>query len=98
MAKKKSKGVLGKIGDAVATGAEAVVDAGSKAIHAVGDLMPTGKASPKRTKAKSAKAKTPKSGAKGKAPAAAATKAKKAAPKKSAAKAAARPKAPKKRK
>jgi hypothetical protein len=96
MAKPKSKGVLGKIGDAVATGAEAVIDAGSKALHAVGGLMPTGKASPKRPKAKAVKAKAPK--AEAKAPAAAATKAKKAAPKKSAAKAAPRPKAPKKRK
>ena len=54
MAKKKSKGVLEKIGDAVAAGAEAVIDAGSKAIHTVGDMMPTGKTPPK----KAAKAKT----------------------------------------
>jgi hypothetical protein len=93
MAKTKSKGVLGKIGDAVATGAEAVIDAGSKALHAVGDLMPSGKAAPKRAKAKAAKAKAPK--AEAKAPAAAAAVAKKAAPKKSTAKAAPRPKAPK---
>jgi hypothetical protein len=50
--KKKSKGVLEKIGDAMATGAEAVVDAGSKAIHAVGDLLPTGKLAPKRARPK----------------------------------------------
>src|SRR4051794_39544258 len=42
MARKKSKGVLARIGDAVKTGAEAVADAGSKAVEAVGDLMPTG--------------------------------------------------------
>jgi hypothetical protein len=50
--KKKSKGVLEKIGDAVATGAEAVVDAGSKAIHSIGDLLPTGKPAPKRARPK----------------------------------------------
>jgi hypothetical protein len=50
--KKKPKGVLEKIGDAVSAGAEAVVDAGSKAVHAVGDLMPGGKPAPKRARAK----------------------------------------------
>jgi hypothetical protein len=76
--KKKSKGVLEKIGDAVATGTEAVIDAGSKAIHAVGEMMPTGKTPPKRakaspkaaakTKAPKAKVKAPKAEAKAKAP------------------------------
>jgi hypothetical protein len=40
--KKKAKGVLERIGDVASSAAEVVVDAGSKAIHAVGDLMPTG--------------------------------------------------------
>jgi hypothetical protein len=40
--KKKSKGVLERIGDAATSAAEVVIDAGSKAIHAVGDMMPTG--------------------------------------------------------
>src|ERR1700727_2798715 len=64
--KKKPKGVLEKIGDVVSSGAEAVVDAGAKAIHAVGELLPTGKPAPKRTRAKVAakKAAAPKGAAK----------------------------------
>ena len=50
--KKKSKGVLERIGDVASSAAEVVVDAGSKAIHAVGDLMPSG-SSQKGTKASS---------------------------------------------
>ena len=57
--KKKSKGVLKRIGDAVAAGAEVVIDAGEKAVHTIGDLLPAGKTSPKRPKAK-AKPKTTK--------------------------------------
>lgn len=49
MSKKKSKGVLKTIGDTIAAGAEAVVGAGSKAIHTVGDMMPG--APPKKAKA-----------------------------------------------
>jgi hypothetical protein len=77
--KRKPKGVLGQVGDAVAAGAEAVVDAGAKAVRAVGDLLPAGKAPPKGRKApakkaatksagraaKSASPKAPKAGAKG---------------------------------
>ncbi len=77
MAKKKqTKSVLKKIGGAVATGAEAVIDAGSKAIQAVGEMLPTGKTPPKGAKAKGATAKSPKAApapkaaAKAKAPAA----------------------------
>jgi DNA polymerase III subunit epsilon len=51
MSKKKPKGVLQRIGDAVATGAEAVIDAGAKAIHTVGEMMPAAKTPPKRAKA-----------------------------------------------
>ena len=40
--KKKSKGVLECIGDAASSAAEVVVDASSKAVHAVGELMPGG--------------------------------------------------------
>lgn len=60
--KKKSKSVLERIGDAVTTGAEAVLDAGSKAIHSVGDMMPTGKETPvrKASPKKSAKVKSSK--------------------------------------
>lgn len=65
MAKKKqTKSVLKKIGSAVATGTEAVIDAGAKAIHAVGEMLPTGKTPPKGAKAKAAKAKSPKAAAK----------------------------------
>ncbi len=60
MAKKKSKGVLKKIGEAVASGAEVVIDAGAKVVHSVGEMMPTGKTPPKRAKA-SPKAKAAKS-------------------------------------
>jgi hypothetical protein len=60
MAKKKSKGVIEKIGDAVSASAEAVYDAGAKAVHAVGDLLPAAKPAPKRGKAKAA---TPKKSA-----------------------------------
>jgi hypothetical protein len=56
--KKKSKGVLERIGDAVTTGAEVVIDAGAKAVHAVGDMLPTGKSAPKRGKSTKAAAKT----------------------------------------
>ena len=38
--KKKSKGVLERIGDAASSAAEVVINAGSKAMHAVGDMMP----------------------------------------------------------
>ncbi len=70
--KKNAKGVLGRIGDAATSAAQVVINAGSKAIHAVGDMMPTGsaqntaKASPKSVKAKPRKAasKTVKSGSK----------------------------------
>jgi hypothetical protein len=70
--KKKSKGVLERIGDVASSAAEVVVDAGSKAIHAVGDMMPSGsskkraKASPKASKKKapSASVKSAKIGAK----------------------------------
>jgi hypothetical protein len=63
--KKKSKGVLERIGDVASSAAEVVVDAGSKAIHAVGDMMPSG-SSKKRAKAspKASKKKAPKSSAK----------------------------------
>src|SRR4051812_14336001 len=71
MAKKKPKGVLEKIGDAVSAGAEAAIDAGSKVIHSVGDMMPTGETTPKR----SAKAKSPKSSVKASKPEAKASKA-----------------------
>ena len=56
--KKKSKGVLERIGEATSSAAEVVIDAGSKAIHAVGDMMPTGtpKKGPKASKAKAPKA------------------------------------------
>jgi hypothetical protein len=60
MAKKKS--VLKKIGDAVATGAEAAVDAGAKAIHAVGGMMPG--AAPKKESTKKAAPKAPTSATK----------------------------------
>lgn len=60
--KKKAKGVLGQIGDAVAAGAGAVADAGSKAIHAVGDLLPAGDAAPKK-KAGAARKVAPKAAA-----------------------------------
>jgi hypothetical protein len=50
MAKKKSKGVLERIGDAASSAAEVVIDAGSKAVHAVGEMMPAG-SSPKGAKA-----------------------------------------------
>jgi hypothetical protein len=59
--KKKSKGVLKTIGDVATSAAEVVIDAGSKAVHAVGDMMPSGsskkraKASPKASKVKTAK-------------------------------------------
>lgn len=54
---KKQKSVLSKIGDVVSTGAEAVVDAGAKAIHAVGDMLP-GTASPKKKAARPKATKT----------------------------------------
>ena len=97
MAKKKSKGVLEKIGDAVTAGAEAVVDAGSKAIHTVGDMMPTGKTPPKKAAKVKAVAKASKANSKAAVakPKAASAKAGGAAPKtaaRSAKKAAARPK------
>jgi hypothetical protein len=53
--KKKSMGVLERIGAAASSAAEVVLDAGSKAVHAVGDLMPSktpkkkAKASPKKS-------------------------------------------------
>ena len=59
--KKKSKGVLERISDAAAAAAGVVIDAGSKAMHAVGGMMPTGttqntaKASPRGSKVKRAK-------------------------------------------
>ena len=55
--KKKSKGVLERIGDAVSAGADAVIDVGAKAVHAVGDMLPTAAPAPKRAKAKKATAK-----------------------------------------
>jgi hypothetical protein len=74
--KKKSKGVLERIGDVATSAAGVVVDAGSKAIHAVGDLMPTGFPQ-KRAKASSqaSKKKAPKTqGKSSQAPAKAAAK------------------------
>lgn len=59
--KKKSQGVLKRIGDMASSAAEVVIDAGSKAMHAVGDMMPSGtpekgaKASSKASKSKSPK-------------------------------------------
>ena len=63
--KKKSKGVLERIGNAATSAAEVVINAGSKAMHAVGDMMPSG-STPKGAKAssKAGKAKTSKSGPK----------------------------------
>ncbi len=60
--KKKSKGVLERIGDAATSAAEVVINAGSKAMHAVGDMMPA-RSTPKGAKAssKAVKAKTSKS-------------------------------------
>jgi hypothetical protein len=84
MSKKKSKGVLRKIGDAVAAGAEVVVDAGSAAIHAVGDMMPGAKPKKAAPKKKAAAKKAPAS----KKAAAKTAKAKAAPKKKPAAKAA----------
>jgi hypothetical protein len=78
--KKKAKGVLERIGGAATSAAEVVITAGSKAIHAVGDMMPAG--TPKKgakASRKAAKAKTPKAAAKTKT---SAPKAKKAALKK----------------
>jgi hypothetical protein len=48
--KKKPKGVLVRIGEMATMAAEAVIDTGSKAVHAVGSMMPSG------TSEKSAKA------------------------------------------
>jgi hypothetical protein len=78
--KKKSKGVLERIGDAATSAAEVVINAGSKAMHAVGDMMPTG-STPKGAKAssKAVKAKTSKSAPKAMAKA---SKSEKVAPKK----------------
>ncbi len=52
LSKKKSKGVLERIGDAATSAAEVVINAGSKAMHAVGDMMPT-RGTPKGAKASS---------------------------------------------
>jgi hypothetical protein len=65
MAKKKSKGVLEKMGHAVAAGAETVVEAGAKAIESVGNLLPGAKSPAKRKVAKK-KASSKKAGAKSK--------------------------------
>jgi hypothetical protein len=86
--KKKSKGVLERIGNAASSAAEVALDAGSKAVHAVGDMMPS-KAPKKKSKA-SPKQSAKKVMAK---PKASASKAKKAAPQKSAPKKAAPKKA-----
>ena len=51
--KKKSKSVITQIGQAVAAGAEAVYDAGAAAVHAVGEIMPTGKTPTKKAKTSS---------------------------------------------
>ena len=69
--KKRSKGVLERIGDAATSAAESVVDAGSKAIHAVGDLMPSGSSQKgTRVSSKAPRKKAPKAPGKGsKAPA-----------------------------
>ena len=40
--KKKSKSVLTRIGDVATSAAEVVIDVSSKAMHAVGDMMPGG--------------------------------------------------------
>ena len=59
--KKKSKGVMERIGDAATSAAGVVIDAGSKAIRAVGSMMPTGtpqssaKAAPKAARVKRAR-------------------------------------------
>jgi hypothetical protein len=76
--KKKTKGVLERIGDAASSAAEVVINAGSKAVHAVGDMMPI-RSTPKGAKAssKAAQGKTSKS-----APKAKASKSKKVAAKK----------------
>ena len=51
--RKKSKGVLERIGDAATSAAEVVIDAGSKAVHVVGDMMPS--STPKKSPKKSSK-------------------------------------------
>jgi hypothetical protein len=62
---KKSKGVLERIGEVATSAAEVVIDAGSKAMHAVGNMMPSG-TSQKSAKpaSKSSKKSTPKAAAK----------------------------------
>ena len=54
--KKKSKGVLERIGDVATSAAEVVIDAGSKAVHAVGDMMPS--KAPKKSPNKSSRTST----------------------------------------
>src|SRR5262245_23229969 len=88
MAKKKAKGVLGQIGEAVSAGAGAVADAGSRAIHAVGEMIPAVQAAPKRAASRKATPKVKKAAPKAKKAAPAAAKVKKVEEK-----AAAKPKA-----
>ena len=58
--KKKSKGVLERIGDVATSAAEVVINAGSKAIHAVGDMMPAGTPAKKaKASSRASKVKTP---------------------------------------
>jgi len=64
MAKKKSKGVLERIGEVVTTGAEAAMEAGAKA---VGGRLPKAKAAPKRAKAVKTKSQGTKASPKAKA-------------------------------
>ena len=60
--KRKPKGVLVRLGEMATMAADVVIDAGSKAVHAVGSMMPSGppkqsaKASPRASKPKAPKA------------------------------------------
>jgi hypothetical protein len=63
--KKKPKGVLERIGDVASSAAEVVVDAGSKAVHAVANLMPSGSSQKgAKTRSQAPKKKAPKTSAK----------------------------------
>lgn len=90
---KKKKGVLAQIGDAVATGAEVVIDAGAKAIHTVGEMMPGGHSDSAPAPAAKAKKAAPKAKAKASPKASAAKAAPKAKSEPVAASAKAKPKA-----
>ena len=64
--KKHSRGVLQRIGDAATSAAGVVINVGSKALHAVGDMLPTptpqesANASSRGSKVKAVKARTSK--------------------------------------